>query len=27
LILFQGLNNAQIFKRIIGDLPTESLLS
>jgi len=27
LILAQGLNNAQVFKRIIGDLPTELLLS
>ena len=27
LILSQGLNNAQVFKRIIGDLPTELLLN
>ena len=27
LILSQGLNDAQVFKRIIGDLPTELLLS
>ena len=27
LILSQGLNNAQVFKRIIGDLPTELFLS
>jgi hypothetical protein len=27
LILSQGLNNAQVFKRIIGDLSTELLLS
>jgi hypothetical protein len=27
LILSQGLNNAQVFKRIIGDLATELLLS
>jgi hypothetical protein len=27
LILSQGLNNVQIFKRIIDDLPTELLLS
>ena len=27
LILSQGLNDTQVFKRIIGDLPTESLLS
>jgi len=27
LILSQGLNNAQVFKRIIGNLPTELLLS
>ncbi len=27
LILSQGLNDAQIFKGIIGDLPTELLLS
>jgi len=26
LILSQGLNNVQVFKRIIGDLPTELLL-
>jgi hypothetical protein len=27
LILSQGLNNAEVFKRIIGDLPAELLLS
>ena len=27
LILSQGLNDVKFFKRIIGDLPTESLLS
>jgi hypothetical protein len=27
LILSQGLKNAQVLKRIIGDLPTELLLS
>jgi len=27
LILSQGLNNTQVFKRITGDLPTELLLS
>jgi hypothetical protein len=27
LILSQGLNDVQVFKRIIGDLPTELLLS
>jgi hypothetical protein len=27
LILCQGLNDVKIFKRIIGDLPTELLLS
>jgi len=27
LILSQGLNDIKIFKRIIGDLPRESLLS
>ena len=27
LILSQGLNNAQVFKRIIGDLSTELLLN
>lgn len=27
LILAQGLNNAEVFKRIIGDLSTELLLS
>jgi hypothetical protein len=27
LILAQGLNDVKIFKRIIGDLPTELLLS
>ena len=27
LILSQGLNDVQVFKRIIGDLATESLLS
>jgi len=27
LILFQGLNDIKIFKRIIGDLPKELLLS
>ncbi|PZV26202.1 MAG: hypothetical protein DCF12_11050 [Snowella sp.] len=27
LILSQGLNDAQVFKRIIGNLPTELLLS
>ena len=27
LILSQGLNNVQVFKRIIGDLSTEFLLS
>jgi hypothetical protein len=27
LILSQGLNNVKIFKRIIGNLPTELLLS
>jgi hypothetical protein len=27
LILSQGLNNAEVFKRIISDLSTESLLS
>jgi hypothetical protein len=26
LILAQGLNDVQVFKRIIGDLPTELLL-
>ncbi len=27
LILSQGLNDVQVFKRIIGDLPTELFLS